>query len=166
MPQSAYARRVDERRRSGWVVAGFAAALYLALVVCVYGFVSLLTDSEVIPSRQAGLFVGPAIVAAAVLALLLHLGRALRTPGRVLTTVLLAALWTWLAAVAVAIVGFAMATGTVLAALLFGLGFGVSWFGLLLPALAALVGWPATTVAIAQAGGAERPRWPWERNEQ
>jgi hypothetical protein len=156
---------MDERRRSGWMVAGFAAALYLALVVCVYGFVSLLANVEVIPSRQAGLFVGPAIVAAAVLALLLHLGRALRTPGRALTAVLLAALWTWLAAVAVAIVAFAMATGTVLAAVLFGLGFGVSWFGLLVPVLAALVTWLATTVTAAQAGGAERPRWPWERND-
>jgi hypothetical protein len=156
---------MDERRRSGWMVAGFAAALYLALVVCVYGFVSLLANVEVIPSRQAGLFVGPAIVAAAVLALLLHLGRALRTPGRALTAVLLAALWTWLAAVAVAIIAFAMATGTVLAAVLFGLGFGVSWFGLLVPVLAALVTWLATTVAVAQASGAERPRWPWERND-
>lgn len=156
---------MDERRRSGWMVAGLAAALYLALVVCVYGFVSLLTDAEVIPSRQAGLFVGPAIVAAAVVALLLHLGRALRTPGRVVAVVLLAALWTWLAAVAVAIVAFAMATGTVLASVPFGLGFGVSWFGLLVPVLAALVSWLATTAAVAQASGADRPRWPWERND-
>ncbi len=148
------------------MVAGFAAALYLALVVCVYGFVSLLTGAEVIPSRQAGLFVGPAIVAAAVLALLLHLGYVLRAPGRVPAAVLLAALWTWLAAVIVAIIAFAVATGTVLAALLFGLGFGVSWFGLLIPVLAALVAWLATTVAIAQAGGAERPRWPWERTDE
>jgi len=157
---------MDAPRRSAWVVAGFAAALYLALIVCVYGFVSLLTDAEVIPSPQAGLLVGPAIVGASVAALLLHLGRALRPPERVLASALLAALWTWLAAVVVAIVAYAIATGTVLAAVLFGLGFGVSWFGLLIPFLAALVTWLAAAVARAQAGGADRPRWPWERRDE
>ena len=153
-------------QRPAWVVAAFASALYLAVVVFAYGFVSLLTDAEVIPSADAGLLVGPAIVGAAVLALLLHLGRALRSPRNTLGVVLLAAAWTWGAAVAVAVIGYVLATGTALAALLFGLGFGVSWFGLLIPALAALVSWLATTVAVAQASGAERPRWPWERNDE
>ena len=157
---------MDAPRRSAWVVAGFAAALDLALVVCAYGFVSLLTDAEVIPDAAAGLLVGPAIVGASVAALLLHLGRALRRPDRVLGPTLLAALWSWLAAVVVAIVGYAIATGTVLASLLFGLGFGVSPFGLLIPACAALVAWLALLVVRAQSGGADRPRWPWERRDE
>jgi hypothetical protein len=156
----------DEPRRPAWVVAAFAAALYLALIVCVYGFVSLLTDAEVIPRADAGLFVGPAIIGAAVLALLLHLGLALRFPGRTLRIVLLAVVWTWVAAVVVAVVGYGLVTGTALAALLFGLGFGVSWFGLLIPALAAVVAWFAASVAQAQLGGARRPRWPWERDDE
>lgn len=157
---------MDASRRSAWVVAAFAAALDLALVVCAYGFVSLLTDAEVIASAAAGPLVGPAAIGASVAALLLHLARALRAPERVLAAVLLAALWTWLAAVLVAIVGYAMATGTVLASLIFGLGFGVSPFGLLIPACAALVAWLAALVARAQAGGTERPRWPWERRDE
>ncbi|WP_448810963.1 DUF6121 family protein [Agromyces bauzanensis] len=148
-----------------WVVAGFAAALYLAFVVAAYGFVSLLTDAEVIPSADAGRLVGPAIVGAAVLALLLYLGRALRHPERLLAPTLLAALWTWLAAIVVAIVGYAIATGTVLASLIFGLAFGVGWFGLLIPVFAALVAWLALLVARAESGGAQRPLWPWERHD-
>ena len=46
---------MDVARRSAWVVAAFAAALDFAAVVCAYGFVSLLTDVEVIasPHRKA-----------------------------------------------------------------------------------------------------------------
>ena len=157
---------MDAVRRSGWVVAAFAAALDLALVVCAYGFVSLFTDAEVIASPEAGLLLGPAIVGASVVALLLHLGRVLRRPGGVLAPTLLAALWSWLAAVVVAIIGYAVTTGSVIASLLFGLGFGVSWFGLLIPVLAALVAWLALLVARAQAAGADRPRWPWERRDE
>ncbi len=157
---------MDAPGRSTWVIAGFATALYLALVVAAYGFVSLLTDADVISSEEAGRLVGPAIVGAAVLAVLLHLGRALRHPERVLAGTLLAAVWAWVAAVVVAIVGYAVATGTVLASLIFGLGFGVGWFGLLIPVLAAIVAWLALLVAGAQSGGIERPRWPWERDEE
>ncbi len=162
----AYGRSVEETRRGAWVVAAFAAALYLALIVAAYGFVSLLTDIEVIASPDAGRLVGPAIIAASVAALLLYLARALRRPAHLLGTVLLSALWTWLAAVAVAVVGFAVATGTLLESLMFGLGFGVGWFGLLIPALAALVASLAVLVARGQAGGLERPRWPWERDDE
>jgi hypothetical protein len=157
---------MDAPRGSPWVVAGFATALYLALVVCAYGFVSLLTDVEVIADPDAGLLVGPAIVGASVAALLLHLGRSLADPSRTARISLLAAVWTWCAAVVVAVVGYAIATGTVLAALLFGLGFGIGWFGLLIPALAAFVAWLAALVARAQEAGADRPRWPWERRDE
>ncbi|MDF2574200.1 MAG: hypothetical protein K0S05_1112 [Agromyces sp.] len=157
---------MEENARRAWVVAGFATALYLALVVAAYGFVSLLTNAEVISSADAGRLVGPAIVGASALALLLHLGRALRTPQRVLAPTVLAAAFAWGAAVVVAIIGYAIATGTVLASLIFGLGFGIGWFGLLIPVLAALVAWLALLVAGAQSGGIDRPRWPWERDEE
>ena len=157
---------MDTPRRPAWVVAAFAAALDLALLVCAYGFVSLLTDAEVIADPGAGLLVGPAIVGASVATLLLFLGRSLADPSRTARITLLAAVWTWCAAVVVAVVGYAIATGTVLAALLFGLGFGVGWFGLLIPALAALVAWLAALVARAQEAGADRPRWPWERRDE
>lgn len=146
--------------------AGFAAALYLALIVAAYGLVSLATDAEVIGAADAGLFVGPAIIAAAVAALLVHLAVVLRRPSGLLGPVLLAAVWTWLAAFLAATVAYAIATGKLLGAVLFALAQGVGVFGLLVPVLAALVAWFAVFAAGADASGASRPRWPWERDEE
>lgn len=154
-------------RRTAWIVAAFAAALDLALVVCAYGFVSLLTGVEVVVDPEAGLFVAPAAIGASVLALLLTLAVTLRRPDRVWSSVILSAAWTWLAFVVVSVVGYALASegSTLLAALLFGLGFGIGWFGLLIPALAALSASLAVLVARGRDSGMERPRWPWERGE-
>lgn len=156
----------DLARRNAWVVAAFAAALDLALVVCAWGFVSLLTDAEVISSAEAGRLVGPAAVGASVAAVLLHLARRLREPSRMTATVLLAGLWSWLALVVVAAIAFSIATGTVLASLMFGLAFGVGWFGLLVPVVAILVASLAVLVARGRQGGMQRPRWPWERDDE
>ena len=151
----------DAASRSPWVVAAFAAALDLAVVVCAYGFVSLLTGAEVITSPEAGRLVGPAAVGASVAAVLLTLARTLRHPDRQWPNVGWPALWSWVAAVVVAGVGYAIATGTLLAAMLFGLGFGIGWFGLLIPAVAALVGSLAALVERGRGSGMDRPRWPW-----
>lgn len=153
-------------RRNAWVVAAFAAALDLAAVVCAWGFVSLLTDAEVIAAPDAGRLVGPAAVGASVGAVLLTLARTLRHPERQWPSVLFPAIWSWIALVVVAAVGYAMATGTVLAALIFGVGLGIGWFGLLIPALAAVVGSLAALVARGRSSGMERPRWPWERDDE
>ena len=76
------------------------------------------------------------------------------------------ALWSWLAAVAVATVGYALATGLVTPAVFFGVGFGIGWFGLLIPVLAAVVGSLAALVARGRSVGKERPRWPGERDDE
>jgi hypothetical protein len=157
---------VDVARRSAWVVAAFAAALDLAAVVCAYGFVSLLTDVEVIANPEAGRLVGPAAIGASVAAVLLTLAHTLRRPDRMLPSVTFSALWSWVAAVVVAAIGYAFATGTLTAAALFGLGFGIGWFGLLIPALAAVVASFAVLVARGRSTGMERPRWPWERDDE
>lgn len=155
-------------RRTAWIVAAFAAALDLALVVCAYGFVSLLAGIEVIADPEAGRFVAPAAVGASVVAVLLTLARTLRRPERMLRSVVLSAAWSWIAAVVVAIIGYALAStaNTLLAALLFGLGFGIGWFGLLIPALAAFTASLAVLVARGRDAGMERPRWPWERPDE
>jgi hypothetical protein len=157
---------MDPERRNAWVVAAFAAALDLAAVVCAWGFVSLLTDAEVIAAPDAGRLVGPAAVGASVGAVLLTLARTLRRPERQWPSVLFPAIWSWVALVLVAAVGYAVATGTVLAALIFGVGLGIGWFGLLVPALAAVIGSLAALVARGRSGGMERPRWPWERDDE
>ena len=157
---------MDVARRNAWVVAAFAAALDLALVVCAYGFVSLLTDVDVITDPAAGLLVGPAAIGASVAAVLLTLAHTLRRPDRQWPSVAYPALWSWLAAVAVATVGYALATGLVTPAVFFGVGFGIGWFGPLIPALAAVVGSLAALVARGRSVGMERPRWPWERDDE
>lgn len=154
-------------RRTAWIVAAFAAALDLALVVCAYGFVSLFTGVEVVVDPDAGLFVAPAAIGASVAALLMTLAVTLRRPERIWSSVLFSAVWAWVAFVAVSVVGYALASegSTMLAALLFGLGFGIGWFGLLIPALAAVTASFAVLVARGRDSGMERPKWPWERDE-
>jgi hypothetical protein len=150
--------------RNAWVIAGFATALDLAVVVCAYGFVSLLLDVEVVADPRAGVLVGPAAVGASVLAVLVTLGLRLRKPQHLGSTVVIAAASSWLALVLVAIIGHVLGTtGGVLESVLFGLGFGVGWFGLLVPAAAALIASLAVVVARGRVEGMERPRWPWEQ---
>ncbi|KRC60807.1 hypothetical protein ASE14_07495 [Agromyces sp. Root81] len=155
-------------RRTAWIVAALAAALDFALVVCAFGFVSLLTGVEVIVDPEAGLFVAPAAIGASVIAVLLTLAVTLRRPDRIWPSVILSAVWAWIALVVVSVIGYALASeaSSLLAALLFGLGFGIGWFGLLVPALAAVTAAFAVLVARGRDSGMERPRWPWERDEE
>ncbi|MFF2271514.1 DUF6121 family protein [Agromyces sp. NPDC058136] len=153
--------------RDAWVVASFATALDLALVVCGFGFVSLLLDLEVVGDPSVGLFVAPAAVGASVATVFVALGLLLRRPERMASTVLVVAALAWLAFVAVAAIGHLLGSSTaVLASLRFALVFGVGWFGLLIPACAALTASLAVLVARGRQGGMERPRWPWERDDE
>ncbi|QEO15139.1 hypothetical protein FLP10_12480 [Agromyces intestinalis] len=152
-------------RNDAWVVAGFAAALDLALVVCAFGLVSLATDAEVVGDPAVGVLVGPLSIGASVAAVLVVLGFRLRRPERLGGTVLLAALAAWAALVVVAIAGHALSTtGSVAASVVFGFAFGIGWFGVLVPVIAAVAASFAVLVARGRAAGMDRPRWPWERD--
>jgi hypothetical protein len=151
---------------SAWTVAGFAAALHLALIVAAFGFVSLLAEADPIADPAAGRLVGPITVGASVLALLLLLGFGLTRGVRPWSLAGLALLVTWAAGVLAATLAYAAATGTVLAALLFALSFMTAGFGLIIPVTGALVALLAAVTARAQQGGVERPRWPWERDDE
>ncbi|MFE6965774.1 DUF6121 family protein [Agromyces sp. NPDC057679] len=156
-----------QRTRDAWVVASFAAALDLALVVCGFGFVSLLLDLEVVGDPSVGLLVGPAAVGASVVTVFIALGVLLRRPERMAGTVIVAAIASWLAFVAVAAIGHLLGSSSaVFASLRFALVLGSGWFGLLVPACAALTASLAVLVARGRRGGMERPRWPWERDEE
>lgn len=153
-------------RRTAWVVAGFAAALDLAIVVCAFGFVSLLADVEVVAARSVGVLVVPVAVGASVLAVLVVLGIRLARPERMTSTVVIAAASSWAVLVAVAILGHLLSsTGSVLESVAFGALFGLGWFGLLVPAAAAVVAVFAVLVARGRRHGMVRPRWPWERDD-
>jgi Na+/phosphate symporter len=153
-------------RRNAWVVAGFAAALDLALVVCGYGFVSLLADVDVVADPEVGVLVAPVAVGASVLAVLLSLGLRLVRPERMAATVVITAIGSWLALVVVAIIGHLLSsTGSVMQSVAFGALFGLGWFGLLVPVVAAVVAVLAVLVARGRSHGMARPRWPWERDD-
>jgi hypothetical protein len=49
------------------VIPLLAAVLHVALVVCIFGFVSLLGGDDVIPERDAGVLLGPVMVLSATL---------------------------------------------------------------------------------------------------
>lgn len=151
---------------SAWTVAGFAAALHVALIVATFGFVSLLADAEPVSDPAAGRLVGPITVGVAVLALLLLLGFGLTRGVRPWSLAGLALLVTWAAGVLAATVAYAASTGTILAALLFALSFMTVGFGLIIPVTGALVALLAAVTSRAEQGGVERPRWPWERDDE
>ncbi|NUU06989.1 hypothetical protein [Leifsonia sp. C5G2] len=153
------------------VIAFFAAGLYLALIVAAFGLVSLATDTEVVADPAMGPLVGPVMVGAATLMLLVFLivlgtrvpaDRQRVSPG-VALGVGVACYAVYAAAGAVA--GSLADPGGPLRYVLF--------------AFAQLGGWPAITAGIAafvvtllfqlvlvgrfrQRG---RPRWPWERDD-
>ncbi|WP_394552978.1 hypothetical protein ACDF64_01305 [Agromyces sp. MMS24-JH15] len=155
-----------DRSSGPWVVAGFAAALDLALVVFAFGFASLLVDADVVAESGVGILVVPAAIGASVAAVLVVLGFRLRRPDRMAGTVVLTAAGAWLSLVLVATLARLLdSTGPALASAAFGLGFGIGWFGLLVPAIAALVASLAVLVARGRAEGMDRPRWPWERDD-
>ncbi|WP_353816089.1 DUF6121 family protein [Agromyces sp. SYSU T00266] len=150
---------------SAWAVAGFAAALDVALIVAAFGFTSLLADLEPIADPAAGRLVGPITIGAAVAALLLLLGSGLTRGVRAWSIAGLAFLVTWSTGVVAATIAYAASTGTILAAFLFALSFMSVGFGLIIPVASALVALLAAVTARAEEGGVARPRWPWERDD-
>ncbi|MGN7797907.1 DUF6121 family protein [Leifsonia sp. 22587] len=153
------------------VVAFFAAGLYLALLVAAFGLISLATDTDVIGDPQVGPLVGPTmVIAAAVMLLVFLIVLGTRVPAdrqRVSPGVALG--------VGVACYAVFIAAGGIAGA--FGdPGDPLHYF---LFALSQLVRWPSITAGVAafavtllyqlvlvgrfrQRG---RPRWPWERDE-
>lgn len=161
-----------DERAYATVVAFFATMLYLALVVGAFGLISLATDSDVVNDPQVGPLVGPKMVIAAALMLLVFLiVLGTRVPGdrqRVSPGVAFG--------VGVACYAVFIAAGGIAGAI-GDPGDPLHYF---LFALSQLVGWPAITAGLAafavtllyqlvlvgrfrQRG---RPRWPWERDDE
>lgn len=162
-----------------YVLAVFATFTYFALVVCAFGFISLLTDTEVVTQRDAGPLVGPTATAGAVgvvlVALLLaarryeasvrraneeSIGDPVRVPlGRAIST----GIFAWLAYVLIGSILYAVTADQLFAGVLFAADAILRLFGVAIGTLAALV-YVAFALILA-AGGAHpaRPLWPWEK---
>jgi hypothetical protein len=148
----------DGRRLTAVLVAlGWGAA-----VVAANGFVSLLTGLEVNPLRDAGPLVVPVAVTAALAVLLVRL---LRVHDRTGWLPLECGVLVYLVQLVVGAVVYALLRASIADGLLWVATEAASPFQIADAALALLAGLIMLLVLRAQAAGAERPRWPWERND-
>lgn len=162
-----------------YVLAVFAAGLYFALVVCAFGFVSLLTDTDVVSQADAGPLVGPAATGAAVVTVLLFLlgvargyeresraaiaassGDPVRLPlGRSLLVGLVSYAVYVLAGAAL----YAVTTGKPFSFVLFAADSSLRGYAVAVGVIATVVS--AVYMLVLASGGEHpaRPLWPWER---
>ncbi|WP_104474258.1 DUF6121 family protein [Microterricola pindariensis] len=178
---------VQEYRRYAFFLAFFALGLYVALVVASFGMLSLFLDIEVIAETDAGPLVGPVMVGAATIALLLVLWAGVGRAGAAMHTVPVS-LVLLAAALCYLVYGFA-------GGLVYGLnsmnattpdtpaapggaasepvtGFVFLGEQLTSPFAAAVALWAGVVallyfvLLIWRANGGQRPRWPWEKHPQ
>lgn len=134
-----------------------ATAAWVAAVIALNGFISLLTGAEVLPVPAAGPLALPVGVAAA--AVLIAVRAARSTASSVLLPV-----ETLLIGYLVPVVGAALVAllSGPEAALLTAARLAVSWFAVGDALLAAVAGLVVLLLTRAAGAGASRPRWPWE----
>ncbi|ERK72009.1 DUF6121 family protein [Leifsonia aquatica] len=160
-----------DERAYATIVALFAAGLYLALIVAGFGLLSLATNTEVVADPAIGTLVGPIMVGAAVLALLLALiARGTRVPAdrqRVSPgNALLIGLVCYLVyVVAGAVAGIAGDPSQSLRAVLFAAGQFGSWYAVLVGIAAFVVTLLYQLVLVGRFAQRGRPRWPWEGDD-
>ncbi|MGN6743396.1 MAG: DUF6121 family protein [Amnibacterium sp.] len=133
-----------------------------AAVVAANGFVSLFTGLEVVPLGDAGPLVLPLGVAAALVALLIRL---LRVHDRTAWLPLECGALAYLVQLLVGALVFLIVRGSAADGLLWVATEAASPFQITDAVLAVVAGLIMLLVVRAQAAGAERPRWPWERDE-
>ncbi|HEV7624205.1 MAG TPA: DUF6121 family protein [Amnibacterium sp.] len=148
----------DGRRLTAVLVAlGWGAA-----VVAANGFVSLFTGLEVDPLRNAGPLVVPVAVVAALVALLVRL---LRAHDRTGWLPLECGALVYLVQLAVGAAVYLLLRGSPADGVLWIATQAASPFQLADTVLALVAGLIMLLVLRAQAAGARRPRWPWERDD-
>lgn len=147
--------------------AAFCAILYLALVVAGWGFVSLLTNTEPVPTQSTGPLVAPVSVGVSVIVVLWALGRRghqqLLAGGAVATlvagvTVAIAALVAYLVSGAVLAV---LASGVFFDGLVYLGGQAPTWYSAVIIA----AGLVSALGFASLRGRTDTPKWPWEKHE-
>ena len=149
---------------AGGVRAPFAVALafagFAALAICGLGFTSLFTGQDVIATPGLGNIPGIAAMLGTAVVFLIAETFAVRRRSYVD------------AAIVTGAVVIAYATGLVVGAFFVGVdvaravaaagGFLTSWFCVALAAAAAIAAWSGVALVRTRA---QRPQWPWEREE-
>ena len=149
------------RARLG-LLAVLTAAAWVALVVAVWGILSLLLNADVIVQADAGPILGPVMVAVAAVALLLLVLRVMRTGESSVLAFFGTAAAVYLLLLVVGGIGYTFIRGQVLWLLAFPLGYSVSPFMVAAALLAGLAAVLARSIGRAEERGDQRPRWPWE----
>lgn len=154
------------------VVALFAAVLYLALIVAVFGLIALGANIDVIADPRIGPLVGPVMVGACVITLLILLvWTAVQEPPRRHPVSPVVAVGVGLACFLVYIVA-GVVSGAVgdprdaLLYVLFGLEQIGSVFSLSIGVLACVVTLLFQAVLAGRFRDRGRPRWPWEKDSE
>jgi hypothetical protein len=144
------------------LLAALTATAWVALVVAIWGILALLTNGEVIVQADAGPLLGPVMVAAGAVALLLLVLRIMRRAEPPVLAFFGTAAAVYLVMLVVGGIGYALIRGQVLWLLTFPLAYSVSPFVLAAALLAGLSAVLARSIGRAELRGAARPRWPWE----
>jgi hypothetical protein len=162
-----------------YTLAIFATVLYFALVVCAFGFVSLLTDTDVVTQADAGPLVGPTATGSAVVTVLLYLlglGRryernvhqavaaSIGDPVRLpLGRSVLIGIVSYVVYVLIGAIAYSIVTAELFSVVLFAAGSALSGFAIAVGVLATVI---AVAYMLVLGSGGEhpaRPLWPWER---
>jgi hypothetical protein len=151
-------------------LAAFAVASYVALVVCAFGFTSLLSDTAVITETDAGPLVGPLMVAAATIVLFIAI---ILVGIRVDATSRIVPLWSTLvvgvaATAAYLLIGALAYSATTTDPVDLVLFFGhqlTTLYTFAVFVLAVIVTLLYLLVLLRQIHGGARPLWPWERDD-
>jgi hypothetical protein len=144
------------------LLAALATVAWVAVVIAVWGLISLLLNSDVIAESDAGPYLGPTMVGLAAVALLLLLLRTLRTDERAgiaffgcLAAVFLVLLFS-------GAIGYTLIRAQLFWLLAFPLQHAASPFIVVAALLAGVTALLARSIGGAEKRGASRPRWPWE----
>lgn len=152
----------------GIALAAFAAFLYLALVVCAFGVLSLLLDQDVVPERDAGPLLGPVSVAACVVAVLLALTTLAARPSitRVIGPSLLTGLVVYLLFLCVGGAVYGLGVGEPRAIVSYTLEHAATPFAVATGVLAAAVQVAFLLLLARRDAGGGTPHWGWEGDER
>lgn len=158
----------DPRERGGAggltppVATAFAVVGFFALLIGGFGMLSLVTGAEVLPVPGLGQLPGIVGGTFAVGAFVVSTWFAVRPQRTRYGSALIVTVATFLAYLCGVLVGGVLSGVDGVRIVAAVGGFATSWFAVVLAAAALVGGWGA--IALVRTA-AERPRWPWERDE-
>ncbi|MES2169268.1 MAG: DUF6121 family protein [Actinomycetota bacterium] len=157
---------MDGRGRFAALVAVFAAALFIALTICISGFVSLFAGSPVIVERGTGPLLVPLMFTAATAAVFALIGLiGAGAPTRPVLSAIGIGVCAYLAFLLCGAVIYTFERGRVILGLLFLASNALSPYAIAVGATALVVsGGAIALLLVRSAGGATQPpHWPWDR---